>query len=109
IAKGYGPITIDLAKPVVDAIGEARPNADVFGELCVRLGVHHDEEAAGELDLMLRVLDALPTQIGDGLRAGTPPVPTFGARPIQFVDVFPRTSDRKVDLFPEALEATAPM
>ena len=30
------------------------------------------------------------------------------ADPIQFVDVFPLTPDRKIDLFPEALEAQAP-
>jgi anaerobic selenocysteine-containing dehydrogenase len=35
--------------------------------------------------------------------------PSFGATPIQFVDVFPKTPDRKVDLFPAALEASAPM
>ena len=38
-AKAYGPITMDLARPVIDAVGEARPNADVFGELCTRLGL----------------------------------------------------------------------
>ena len=32
-AKAYGPIHIDLGRPVVDAVGEARSNADVFGEL----------------------------------------------------------------------------
>jgi anaerobic selenocysteine-containing dehydrogenase len=37
--------------------------------------------------------------------AATPP---HGGRPVQFVDVFPRTADRKVDLFPAALDAEAP-
>jgi anaerobic selenocysteine-containing dehydrogenase len=37
------------------------------------------------------------------------PTPEFGDRPIQFVDVFPRTADRKVQLFPADLEASAPM
>jgi anaerobic selenocysteine-containing dehydrogenase len=31
-----------------------------------------------------------------------------GGRPIQFVDVHPRTPDRKVDLFPEYLDAQSP-
>jgi anaerobic selenocysteine-containing dehydrogenase len=35
--------------------------------------------------------------------------PSFGFHPIQFVDVHPRTVDRKVDLFPAALEAEAPL
>ena len=37
IARGYGPISLQLAKPVVEAQGEARSNADVFGELMDRL------------------------------------------------------------------------
>ena len=32
-AKAYGPIHMDLGRPVIDAVGEARSNADVFGEL----------------------------------------------------------------------------
>ena len=35
-------------------------------------------------------------------------MPPFGFRPIQFVDVMPKTSDQKVDLFPDALNAEAP-
>jgi len=35
--------------------------------------------------------------------------PPFGTAPIQFVDVFPNTPDRKVHLFPADLEASAPM
>ncbi len=108
-AKAYGPITLDLGKAVVDAVGEARSNADVFGELCERLGLLEDAEPAGELDLMLDVLNRLPPAIGEPLRAGELPTPSFGTAPVQFVDVFPNTPDRKVQLFPAALEAEAPM
>jgi anaerobic selenocysteine-containing dehydrogenase len=97
------------AKPVVDAVGEARSNADVFGELCERLGLLSDAEPAGELDLMLDVLNRLPPAIGEPLRAGELPTPSFGTAPVQFVDVFPNTPDKKVHLFPAALEAEAPM
>src|SRR5262249_34926842 len=93
----------------VDAVGEARSNADVFGELCSRLGLLEESEPSGELDLMLHVLDRLPETIGSKLRAGTLPAPPFGIAPGQFVDVFPNTPDRKVDLFPAALDAEAPM
>src|SRR6267378_966747 len=108
-AKAYGPINLEMALPVVDAVGEARSNADVFGDLCARLGLLKDGEATGELDLMLHVLDALPGAIADDLRAGARPVPPFGDAPIQFVDVFPNTPGRKVDLFPAALDASAPL
>jgi anaerobic selenocysteine-containing dehydrogenase len=108
-AKAYGPINIDLTLPVVDAAGEARPNADVFGELCRRLALLGEDEEATELDLVVRVLNELPGTIGPDLQAGRRPTPVFGHRPIQFVDVFPRTPDGKVDLFPAALDAQAPL
>jgi anaerobic selenocysteine-containing dehydrogenase len=107
-AKAYGPINIELGVPVVDAVGESRSNADVFGDLCARLGVLGDDEPAGELDLLVHVLDHLPGSIGENIRSGRRAEPPFGSAPIQFVDVFPKTADKKVDLFPAALEASAP-
>ncbi len=108
-AKAYGPIHLDLGRPVIDAVGEARSNADVFGELGTRLGLLKDAEPTGELDLMLNVLDNLPGRVGADLRDGVTATAPFGSAPVQFVDVFPKTPDRKVDLFPDALEASAPM
>jgi anaerobic selenocysteine-containing dehydrogenase len=109
VAKAYGPIHLELGRPVIDAVGEARSNADVFGELSDRLGLIKDDEPKGELDLMLHVLDHLPGRIGDDLRAGNAATAPFGGAPVQFVDVFPKTADRKVDLFPDELEQSAPM
>src|SRR5437867_10139322 len=54
-AKAYGSIYLELARPAIDAVGEARSNADVFGELCSRLGVLKDDEPRGELDMMVRI------------------------------------------------------
>jgi anaerobic selenocysteine-containing dehydrogenase len=107
-ARAYGPINLELGVPVVDAVGESRSNADVFGELCARLDLQGDGEPAGELDLLVRVLDSLPHGIGQTIRSGGRPEPPFGSQPVQFVDVFPNTPDRKVDLFPAALESSAP-
>lgn len=108
-AKGYGPITLDLGRPVIDAVGEARPNADVFGALCARLGLRKDDEPSGELDLMVTVLNRLPDRISSPLRDGTMPTPPHGSAPVQFVDVFPNTPDRKANLFPAALDASTPL
>jgi anaerobic selenocysteine-containing dehydrogenase len=109
VAKAYGPLSLDLVRPVIDAAGEARSNADVFGELCVRLGLSDESDRASELGLLVRVLDELPPSIGGSLRDGVPAEPPFGTNaPVQFVDVFPKTPDRKVDLFPEAFDASAP-
>ncbi|MQA30864.1 MAG: molybdopterin-dependent oxidoreductase [Luteitalea sp.] len=107
-ARAYGPVHIDLGLPVIEPVGEARSNADVFGELCSRLNVLTEDEVSGELDLLIRVLDTLPGTVGADLRAGRKPAPSFGTRPVQFVDVFPKTRDRKIDLFPAALEESAP-
>jgi len=107
-ARAYGPISLDLVLPVVDVVGESRTNADVFGELCARLGVLGGGEPSGELDLLVGVLDSLPGTVGDDLRAGARPAPACGLAPVQFVDVFPNTPDRTIDLFPAALESTAP-
>src|SRR5207247_2204352 len=88
---------------------EARSNADVFGDLCSRLGLLTSDEPAGELDLLVHVLDRLPESIGSELRAGGLPSPPCGFAPIQFVDVFPNTPDQKADLFPAALDPGTPM
>ena len=39
IAKSYGPITLQLVRPVIEPRGEARTNAQVFSALAERLGV----------------------------------------------------------------------
>jgi anaerobic selenocysteine-containing dehydrogenase len=108
-AKSYGTIHLDLTRPVIDAVGEARSNADVFGELCARLDLLGAHEPTGELDLLVSMLNGLPANVGSDLREGTPPAPPFGTRPVQFVDVYPNTSDRKVNLFAVELDASAPM
>src|SRR5262249_4191090 len=76
-AQACGPIFMHRGRPVIDGVGESRSNADVFGELCARMGLLEKNEPAGELDLMLHVLDHLPGSIGDDLRAGTSPAPPY--------------------------------
>jgi anaerobic selenocysteine-containing dehydrogenase len=108
IARAYGPIGLRLGRPVIDVVGEARSNADVFGDLSRLLGVCEEGDASGELEEMLDVLAHMPGTIGDELRETGAAVPPHGGRPVQFVDVRPRTTDGKVDLFPEALDREAP-
>ena len=108
IARGYGPISLQLGKPVVEAVGEARSNAEVFGELLHRLDLRVGEDPSGELEEMLDVLARLPPAIGGELRDRGAVTPPHGGRPIQFHDVWPLTPDRKANLFPEQLDAEAP-
>ena len=108
IARGYGPMTLRLAPPVIEAVGEARSNADVFGDLMRLAGVQEETDAKGELEEMLDVLSQLPAEIGDELRASGAARPPFEGRPVQFSTVWPRTPDGKADLFPAHLAAEAP-
>jgi anaerobic selenocysteine-containing dehydrogenase len=109
LARAYGPITLELVSPVIEPVGEARHHADVFGELCARLGLLKEDESRDELELTVQVLRSLPGSIGADLGAGLSPTPPCGPTPIQFVDVFPNFPDRKVRLFPEEHERTAPL
>jgi anaerobic selenocysteine-containing dehydrogenase len=103
IAKAYGPISLQMVQPVIDAVGESRPNAQVFGQLLSALGLG-DEGDDGELRTLVQVLDGLPAPVANSLRTQGMPEPPFGLTPVQFVDVFPRTPDERVDLFPAELE-----
>jgi anaerobic selenocysteine-containing dehydrogenase len=107
-ARGYGPITLQLGKPVIDQVGESRSNTDVFMDLARRLDLAADGDPTDDLEAMLTVLNRLPTQVGDDLRDRWKATPAHDGRPIQFVDVFPKTPDQKVDLFPQALDKQAP-
>jgi anaerobic selenocysteine-containing dehydrogenase len=108
-ARGYGPITLQLGKPVIDAVGEARSNTDVFMDLARRLDLTVDGDPADDLEAMLGVLGELPQKVGDDLRDSWKAEPPYGGRPVQFVDVFPKTGDRKVNLFPPELDKQAPI
>ena len=105
IAKSYGPITLQLVRPVIEPVREARANAEVFSDLAARLGIGEAEE---ETDTLLRIAGRLPQNLSAELLETGSATPPFGGTPIQFVDVFPLTPDRKIDLFPAALDAGAP-
>jgi anaerobic selenocysteine-containing dehydrogenase len=104
VVRAYGPIGLRLSRPVIEVVGEARSNADVFGELSALLGLNQESDPTGELEEMLDVFSKMPPTIGDALRDHGAADPLHGGRPVQFVDVMPRTSDGLVDLFPSALD-----
>ena len=59
IAKGYGPISLQLVRPVIEPFGEARPNAEVFSELVEPAGLG---EAEHETDTLFRIAGRMPPQ-----------------------------------------------
>jgi anaerobic selenocysteine-containing dehydrogenase len=109
LARGYGSMSLRLGTPVIERLGESRPNADVFGDLQRRLNLDDASEPDGELEEMLDVLNRLPAQIGEEIRERGSATPPNEGRPIQFEDVWPQTTDRKVDLFPVALDGESPL
>jgi anaerobic selenocysteine-containing dehydrogenase len=107
-ARAYGPLMMQLARPVIEPVGESRTNAEVFSELLQRTGLSRPSDPADDLENMFQVLDRLPAPYGDQLRETWKADAPYGGRPIQFVDVFPNTPDRKVHLCPELLDRQAP-
>jgi anaerobic selenocysteine-containing dehydrogenase len=105
ITKGYGAYHFHLTQPVIAAVGEARPNHEVFRDLAIRLGLvdaPEDGDDLGEAGAVMEVAEKLPRDLASALleqRVATGPA---GGRPIQFVDVRPKTEDGLVHLYPAA-------
>src|SRR4030095_5129440 len=96
------------ATTLLECYCEGKPSSAVFGELLRRLDLAEPADPRGELEEMLHVIARLPGSSGDELSQHGAAIPLAGGRPIQFVDVYPRTADQKVDLFPEYLDAQSP-
>ena len=109
LALSYGHGAVQLVQPVIEPAGESRPNVEVFADLAARLGIEIGELLQSDTGTLMHVADALPDDAGRellnrGITRGSAP-----AAPVQFVDVFPRTADGRVDLLPAALEDAAPL
>jgi anaerobic selenocysteine-containing dehydrogenase len=105
IARAYGAIGLQLVRPAIEPVGESRPNPEVFSALAERLGLG---VAEAETETLMRIAGRLPEPLGAELMEHGAVTPPYGGAPVQFVDVFPRTADRKVHLCPPELEAQAP-
>jgi anaerobic selenocysteine-containing dehydrogenase len=102
VAKGYGAYHFHLVQPVIAAVGESRPNHEVFRELGVRLGLSTDDDL-GEAGALLDAAARLPEPHAGALLHGGPVQAPGDGTPVQFVDIQPRTPDARVHLFPETL------
>ena len=110
LSRGYGAYVLQEAGPAIPPVGESRPNHEVFGELCRRAGVARPGDATTAKELTAEILAGHVS--GPSWRASldsdATAAPSFGRSPIQFVDVFPRTADRRAHLLPPELDAEAP-
>jgi anaerobic selenocysteine-containing dehydrogenase len=106
IAKGYGAYHVQLVQPVIDAVGESRPNQEVFRELGVRLGIASpQDDDLGETGALLDAANRLPDGVRPAILEGAPLVTPGSGRPIMFGDVMPRTNDERVHLHPSDVTA----
>lgn len=115
IARAYGSYAMQMVQPVIDAVGEARSNMEVFSDLASRLEIEgmpgasdFGSEPETDAETLLRVLSRMPDETRSQLLDGGIAIPPCGPEPIQFVDIFPGTPDRKVHLYPEEAETLAP-
>jgi anaerobic selenocysteine-containing dehydrogenase len=109
LSRGYGAYSLFESAPVAAPAGESRPNPEVFAELCRRSGVARPDEPERGPDLAAAILGAHPNggAFRDAIARDGCAAPPFGRSPVQFVDVFPNTPDRKAHLFPEELDREA--
>ncbi|NKB87598.1 MAG: molybdopterin-dependent oxidoreductase [Acidobacteria bacterium] len=102
LSNGYGAMVVQHHGPVAVPVGEARPNYDVFQDLCVRLDLTKPDDPVGADALAAAILGTngyAETLAADGIAPAV-----CGERPVQMVDTHPRTADQKVHLLPASLE-----
>jgi anaerobic selenocysteine-containing dehydrogenase len=109
LSRGYGALALQEAPPAIPRVGEARDNHEVFADLCRRTGVARpgDAESAGELRDRILASSRRGASIRRSLDAAGIAFPESGAAPIQFGNVFPRTSDGRIHLVAEELDREA--
>lgn len=102
LRAGYGAAVLQYGDAVIGPVGEARPNYEVFDAIADRMGLLTADEPRGP-EAMTRAIvgDRRAEQL---LESGV----EVAAEGVQFVDILPRTPDRKADLFPRQLDAEAP-
>ncbi len=110
MSRGYGAMVLQEAKAVIAPVGESRPNHEVFAELTRRAGLGRpgDPESAAEMKESILRGSRSGGAIRRALDASGIAFPGGNPTPVQFVDAFPLTADRKVHLVPEDLDREAP-
>lgn len=113
MSRGYGTVILHRSRPVIEPVGEARPNADVFAELCRRMELSRPEDPESPDALAEAVLGTSPNaaRVSEALLEDSRAFPSGReASPVvQFETVFPGTPDGKVHLLPADLDREAPL
>jgi len=102
LSAGYGAMVLQHHGPVAEPVGEARPNYDVFAELCDRLDLSREDDPQGPDALAAAILGN--NGFGRQIQEHGIALPPAGDHPVQMVDVTPGTSDGKIHLLPATLD-----
>lgn len=108
IKKAYGSYAVQYLEPVIAAVGDAKPNEEVFALLGRAMGWGEAAFAETTSDYLRRAASAI-TGLGRTLeieKLQEQRIAFFdfpGTRPIQFKTVFPNTPDGKINLAPANL------
>lgn len=110
LKRSYGAFILQDSPAAARPAGAARSNYDVFAELCRRAGVAREGDIEDPSLLIASIVSQSDRAgyITDSLSRTRTALPDCGGHPVQFVDVFPKTSDGKAHLFPEELDREAP-
>ena len=108
--KGYGPITLQLA-PARDRSGRrvTVERGGVRGSHAAARASRGTASPRASSTRCCRSSARSPRRMETSCARSWTATPPYDGRPIQFVDVFPQTDDRKVHLFPDALDREAPL
>ncbi len=109
LSRSYGAYALQLSDPVIEPLGESKPNAEVFQMLGRAMSWTDGLFADGPDTLLGRAFEAVRGRFEAGtnlasLRDRGIAFPDFpGRRPVQLSTVFPGTPDRKIHLYPASL------
>jgi anaerobic selenocysteine-containing dehydrogenase len=109
LRTSYGAMAVQRSRPVIDRVGESRPNYEVFAALCDRLDLSRPDDPRTPDALVAAVLAGSPDgeRIAAALRSSDIALPEPSS-PVPFVDHGPRTADGRIHLCPPALDHAAP-
>ena len=107
LRKAYGAYALQTVRPVIDPVGEARSNQDVFEALIEALDLQKPGDVSAA-ELLAAVCEhGFSGEQRHELEGTGLCEPDFGRRPIQMVDIMPGTCDGKIHLLPEKLDSEA--
>lgn len=107
VKRSYGHYVIGGVIPVIPPIGESRANYELFAALGRALGLRDELFSLRPEELFRYILDAIqniPNLDPEAMMMGNHyPISFKSETPIQFVTVFPRPPERKINIVPEGL------